>query len=52
MKSSLEKQKIKRGGGIVHKMFFHYTRSSVSFLHAGLPSRIRAKNHILGYSLV
>ena len=43
------------------RCFFDFTRSSVSFLRAGLPTRVRAKlketeektkNHIFGYSLV
>ena len=49
----------KDGGGLGDKsVFFDFTRSSVSFLRAGLPSRVRAKliektkNHMLGYSLV
>ena len=55
---NLDLKNKKDGGGIGDKMFFDFTRSSVSFLRAGLPSRVRAKlkektiNQILGYSLV
>ena len=51
-------EKKKMAAGSVTRVFFDFTRSSVSFLRAGLPSRVRAKliektkNHMLGYSLV
>ena len=55
---SIDLKNKKDGGGLGDKSFFDFTRSSVSFLRAGLPSRVRAKliektkNHMLGYSLV